>query len=104
MDELSHGVALLHDDLLGPVNESGVGVLHANRHDWCEDVQSLPDNGASLEGMGLEQAVEHLGGNSTADLYPHTCIMQGSGKLWGAQCCGTVINSQCLYMCACADP
>ena len=61
MDELGHSVTFFNYDLLGPVNQCGVGILHPYGHHRCEDVQSLAHNEPSLHSMGLQQAVEDLG-------------------------------------------
>ncbi len=66
VDELAAGVAVLHDDLLGPVGEHGVAVLHAARHAGREDLQGLAHHAPRLHSVGLQQRVEHLGG-SVAD-------------------------------------
>ena len=66
MDELGHGVSFLDYDLLGPVDQGGVGILHADGHHRGEDVQGLPHDEASLHGMGLQQTVEHLRGAAQA--------------------------------------
>ena len=58
--ELCDGVALLHDDLLGPVSQHAVAVLHAAGHRWRQDLQSLLHYAPSLQRMSLQQAVEHL--------------------------------------------
>ena len=57
MHQLCHGVSLLYNDLLGPVNEGGIGILHSHRDHRSQDVQSLADNGPRLQCMGLQQAV-----------------------------------------------
>ena len=54
--ELCHRVSLLHDDLLGPVNEGSVGVLHPDGYHRSKDVQGLADNTSSLDSMSLQQA------------------------------------------------
>ncbi len=63
MNELAAGVAVLHDDLLGPVGEHGVAVLHAARHAGREDLQGLAHHAPRLHRVGLQQRVEHLGGS-----------------------------------------
>ena len=37
-----------------------ISILHPSGHGWGEDLEGLPDHGPSLDGMGLQQAVEHL--------------------------------------------
>ena len=58
--ELPHAVTLLHDDLLGPVVQHPVAVLHAARHGWGEDLQRLPDHRFGFVSVGFQQAVKHL--------------------------------------------
>ena len=54
--QLGHGVPLLHDDLLGPVHQSGVGVFHPHGHHGRQDVQGLPHYGTGIHRMGLQKA------------------------------------------------
>ena len=54
-------MAVLDDDLLGPVGEHRVAVLHAARHRGRQDLQSLPNHAARLHCVRFEQAVEYLG-------------------------------------------
>ena len=42
VEELRTSVAVLDDDLLGPVREHGVSVLHPARHGRREDLEGLP--------------------------------------------------------------
>lgn len=60
MDQLRHSVALLHDDLAGPVSEHLMPILHAGRYSWREDGHGLPHNGTSLHSVSFQQTVEHL--------------------------------------------
>ena len=59
VDELCYWVALFHDDLLGPVNEGGVGVLHSNGNNGGEHIKSLTDDRASFQSVCLEKT-EHM--------------------------------------------
>lgn len=59
MEELLHRMSVLHDDLLGPVREHGVAVLHALRHGRREDLQRGAHHRARLHRVRLQQAVEH---------------------------------------------
>ena len=69
MDQLGHGVPLLHDDLAGPVGEHLVAVLHAGRDSRGEDGHGLAHDGPGPHGVGLQQAVEDLGGGEGAQLF-----------------------------------
>ena len=53
-------MSVLHDDLLGPVGEHRVAVLHAARHRRRQDLEGLPHHAARLDGVGLQEAVEYL--------------------------------------------
>ena len=46
---------LLHYDLLCPVHQRSVGILHPHGDHGGKDVQGLADDGAGLQGMGLEE-------------------------------------------------
>lgn len=54
VEELLHGVAVLHDDLLGPVRQHGVPVLHALRHGGREDLQRRAHHRARLHCVCLQ--------------------------------------------------
>ena len=60
MYKLGNSVPLLYDNLLGPVYEGGVGILHPHRDHRGKNVQGLADDGPCLQGMCLQQAVEDL--------------------------------------------
>lgn len=60
VDQLRDSVSLLHDDFARPVGQHLVAVLHACGNSWGEDGHGLAHNGASLHGVGLEQAVKDL--------------------------------------------
>lgn len=62
VEELLHGVSVLHNNLLGPVREHGVAVLHALRHGGCQDLQRRAHHCAGLHGVRLQEAVEHWTG------------------------------------------
>ncbi len=68
VDELAAGVAVLDDDLLGPVGEHGVAVLHAARHAGRQDLQGLTHHAARLHRVGLQQRVEHLEGSGCGSM------------------------------------
>ena len=53
MDQLGPSVAILDNDLLGPVGQHGVTILHPAWHAGCEDLQGLPDNSPCLHSMGF---------------------------------------------------
>ena len=55
MYELSDGVPLLHYDLLCPVYQRSVGILHPHRDNGGQHVQGLADDGTGLQGMGFEE-------------------------------------------------
>lgn len=54
MEQLLDGVAVLDDDLLGPVREHGVAVLHTLWHGRREDLQRLPHHRACLDSVRLQ--------------------------------------------------
>lgn len=60
VDQLWHGVALLHDDFAGPVGQHLVAVLHAGGYSWGQDGHGLSDDGSSLHGVSFQEAVEDL--------------------------------------------
>ena len=56
-------MSFLDYDLLGPVDQGGVGILNADGHNRGEDVQGLPHDEACLHGMGLQRLWNsHYGG------------------------------------------
>ena len=65
--QLGPGVPVLDDDLLGPVGQHGVAILHPARHAWGEDLKSLPHDSSCFNSMGFEQRVEHLQHNPLVD-------------------------------------
>ena len=53
-------MAILDDNLLGPVIEHCVSVLHPSRHRRSQDLQGLSDHAPGFGGVRFEQAVENL--------------------------------------------
>lgn len=60
VDQLWDSVSLLHNDFPRPVGQHLVAVFHTCRNSWGEDGHGLAHDGASLHGVGLEQAVKDL--------------------------------------------
>lgn len=60
VDQLWHRVALLHYDLSCPVGQHLVAILHAGGNGRGQYGHGLTNNGSSLHGVGLQQAVEDL--------------------------------------------
>lgn len=60
VDQLRDGVSLFHNDFTRPVGQHLVAVFHSCRNSRGEDGHGLAHDGASLHGVGLEQAVKDL--------------------------------------------
>ena len=72
--QLSYRVALLHNDLLSPVNQCSIGILHSYGNHRSENVQSLSDNGAGLKSMSLQQTEgRNLASVTAYSVHLHTC-------------------------------
>ena len=67
MHQLGPCVSILDNDLLGPVGQHGVTILHPAWHARGEDFQGLPDYSSRLHSMGFEQRMEDLQHNSLVD-------------------------------------
>jgi len=59
MKQLLHRVSLLYDNLLGPVCQHRVSILHPYWHGWGKNFQSLSHNIAGLNCMRLQQTVKN---------------------------------------------
>ena len=60
MDKLAKCVSLFHNNLFGPMGQHGITVLHAGRHDRCQDVEALSDDGPGFLTVCFQQTVENL--------------------------------------------
>ena len=56
--KLCYRVALFNDDLLGPMYECGIGILHAHRDHRSQNIEGLTYYAPGVNCMGLQQAVE----------------------------------------------
>jgi len=67
MNELSSGMALFYDYLLGPVSQHGISILHTEWHGGTENFQCLPHNATGLDSVSFKQAMKDLKYNSLVD-------------------------------------